>query len=375
MAEFDDKEQKTEEATPKRRSEAREEGQVAQSTELIAAVGLCMGAFTMVIAGSQLLETLAEIAVRTFAVLPELGTVEMSVPLGARLLEESLTSVLGSLALVTLPAIALALFTGYVQVGFQVTPKSIQPKLSKFDLVKGAKKLVSPRSVMRTVLSALKVILITTVVVVIAWNNIERIIRVSDNEVGPLIVAAGQVALRCVVGALVVILLLSLVDLAFQRYQHERDLRMTKKEVKEEAKQQEGDPHVKARIRQVQRELSSRRMMADVPDATVVVTNPTHYAVALRYERDDEERAMAPVVVAKGVDHLAQRIKAAARDANVVCYEDVPLARALYAQAEVGEEIPEDLYAAVATVLGYVYRLRDAASGRRPRQTVSAMSA
>lgn len=362
MGEFDDKDQKTEEATPKRRSEARDEGQVAQSTELIAAVGLCMGAFTMVLAGSQLLETLAEGAVRTFAALPELGTGSITVPIGERVLEESLTSVLGSLALVTLPAIVVSACFGYLQVGFKIAPKSIQPKLSKFDLVKGAKKFVSPRSVMRTVLSALKVILITTVVVLIAYHNIERVIRVSDNELGPLLVAAGQVALRCVIGALVVILLLALVDLAFQRYQHEKDLRMTKKEVKEEQKQQEGDPHVKARIRQVQRELSSQRMIADVPEATVVVTNPTHYAVALRYERDHEERAMAPIVLAKGVDHLAERIKAVARDANVICYEDVPLARALYAEAEVGEEIPEDLYGAVATVLGYVYRLRDSAT-------------
>jgi len=125
-------------------------------------------------------------------------------------------------------------------------------------------------------------------------------------------------------------------------------------------KNSEGDPHLKARVRRVQREMASRRMMADVPKATVVVTNPTHYAVALRYDRDEETGAGrgAPVVVAKGVDHVAERIKEIAREAEVLCYEDVPLARALHAQCEIGDEIPVDLFQAVATVLAYVYRVQ-----------------
>src|SRR6185503_1902075 len=157
------------------------------------------------------------------------------------------------------------------------------------------------------------------------------------------------VALRTTVAALAVILLLAVLDALFQRRQYEGDLRMTRAEVKEEHRLTEGDPHVRARIRSVQRELAMRRMMEDVPKATVVVTNPTHFAVALRYEREDGARH-APLVVAKGVDHLAERIKEVARAHGVACHEDVPLARALHARVRIGQEIPEELYAAVAAV-------------------------
>ena len=368
MADQEDQDAKTEEATPRRRSEARDKGQVALSSELIAAVGLCVGVFSIVAGGPKLAQAIARGAVSAYESLPSLGTIDMTVPLGTALVSESLTSVLGALALVTIPSIVLSALAGYLQVGFKVAPKAMEPKLSKFNLVKGAKRFVSLRSFMRTLLSSLKVILITVVVSVIAWNNVEGIIRTSNNELGPLMISVGHVAVRCVIGALIVILLLSLVDLVYQRFQHERDLRMSKKELKEETKQMEGDPKVKARIRQMQYEIATRRMMADVPDATVVVTNPTHFAVALRYEQDDDRERNAPVVLAKGVDHVAQRIKAVAREAGVALHEDVPLARALHAQTEVGQEIPEDLYAAVATVLGHVYRLRD----RRARAPLSA---
>ncbi|MCP3860357.1 MAG: EscU/YscU/HrcU family type III secretion system export apparatus switch protein, partial [Phycisphaeraceae bacterium] len=160
-----------------------------------------------------------------------------------------------------------------------------------------------------------------------------------DNELRPLLVGIGIIAMRCVTGALIVIVALAFADLAYQRFQHGKDLRMTKKEIKEEHRLTDGDPHVKARVRQLQREMATRRMMDDVPDSTVVVTNPTHFAVALKYERNANGAGAtsAPVVVAKGADHLAQKIKAVAAEAGVVLYEDVPLARALFAQAEIGE--------------------------------------
>jgi len=172
----------------------------------------------------------------------------------------------------------------------------------------------------------------------------------------------GLVALRATGAALAVILALAVLDALFQRLQHERDLRMTRAEVKEEHRLTEGDPHVRARIRSIQRELAMRRMMSDVPKSTVVVTNPTHYAVALRYERQAGGRTSAPIVSAKGVDHLAQRIKAVAAEHGVRCHEDVALARALYARVRVGQEIPEELYGAVAAVIATVYRLEEASA-------------
>ncbi|HKX45279.1 MAG TPA: EscU/YscU/HrcU family type III secretion system export apparatus switch protein, partial [Planctomycetota bacterium] len=192
------------------------------------------------------------------------------------------------------------------------------------------------------------------------WARFPDIVRSADGELRPTLKAGATVLAAAIAGALVAIVLLALVDLLYQRWQHERDLRMTKQEVREDLKQSEGDPHLKARVRQVQRELASRRMMEEVPKATVVVTNPTHFAVALRYELDagDGERLGAPRVVAKGADLLAQRIKHVAREHAVPCYEDVPLARSLYARAEVGREVPEDLYEAVATVISFVYRTR-----------------
>ena len=359
MADHQDKEQKTEEATPKRRQEAREKGQVPLSTEFVAALALTVGAGSLVFGGPRLMDEMGSGAVATFQSMSHMGTTELSVPAAAAILEESMSSILGVLALVTLPAIVVAAFAGFVQVGFQIAPKAMEPNLSKFDPVQGMKRLLSMRSVVRTSLAALKMSLITGVVFAIAWLHMDGILRSSTNELGPMLRAAGHLAVRCILGALVVVILLSLVDLIFQRYQHGRDLRMSKQEIKEEARLTDGDPTVRARIRRIQQELAMSRMMADVPAATVVVTNPTHYAVALRYEQNAVDSSpRAPVVVAKGVDVLAQRIKAVAAEHDVVCYEDVPLARALYAQTEVGQEIPEDLYSAVATVLGYVYRLR-----------------
>ena len=359
MAEHDDKEQKTEEATPRRQEEARERGQVAISSELMAGLGLVVGFVMLAVGGGLLMRTVAGGLVQTTGVLGSLGTSELSIPQSAQILEESLTSVMGALGIVVLPAIVVSALGGYLQVGFKVAPKAIELDPSKIDPVKGLQRLVSLRAIVRTGMAALKVSLITAVVVAIAWAHLGEVIRMGTTELGPLLAGLGQIALRCAAGALVVILFLGFVDLAFQRYQHSRDLRMTKQELKEEFRLTEGDPHLRARIRQIQREMATRRMMSDVPEATVVVTNPTHYAVALRYDYGDPlSPYSAPVVVAKGVDHLAQQIKKVAAENDVLCYEDVPLARALHSQCEIGQEIPEDLYAAVAAVLGYVYRLR-----------------
>jgi len=370
MADHQEKDQKTEEATPRRQDEARNRGQVAISTELIAAVSLVVGLGSLVLGGSALMQAIGGNAVDVIWVLGDLGTVDLDVSSAAALLEGSISSVLGVLALVTLPAVLLSGLIGYLQVGFRVAPEALQIEWNKVNPVSGWGRFFSLRSVVRTGMAAAKITLITAVVAIIAYAHVEDLARVGINELGPLLAAVGGILLRCCAGALAVILALSLIDMLYQRHQHSVDLRMTKKEVKEEAKMTEGDPHVRARIRRMQLELASRRMMADVPRATVVVTNPTHYAVALRYDREKPTtgRGQAPVVVAKGVDSLAQRIKAVAREAGVVCYEDVPLARALHAQCEVGDEIPEDLYAAVAAVLGYVYRLR----GRIPAMAASA---
>jgi flagellar biosynthetic protein FlhB len=372
MAEHDDREQRTEEATPRRRQEARERGQVALSSELVAAVGLAAGAGLLAVGGAQLARAVGGVLERGLGALASLGTSELSVPQSAALVERSATSVLGALCALLVPTVLLCALAGYAQVGFRIAPRAIEADAGKLDPVRGLQRLFGPRALVRTGLSLAKVLLITAAAATVAWLHVDEIARVGSSELGPLLAAVGVVALRTTAAALAVILALALLDALFQRLQLERDLRMTRAEVKEEHRLTEGDPHVRARIRALQRELATRRMMEDVPKATVVVTNPTHYAVALRYEREPTPpgspaamriRSTAPMVVAKGVDHVAEKIKDVAREHGVALHEDVALARALHARVQIGQEIPEELYAAVAAVLATIYRLQAAHAG------------
>lgn len=359
MADNAEKDQKTEEATPRRLEEARDKGQVGLSSELVAGLSLVSGALALVLGGPALARVIGHAIVRTLEHVPSMALEDVDVPLSAGLLRSVFAPVWGPLAVVVFPTIVLGAVASYAQVGLRITPKAVELDPNKINPIKGFGRLFGMRSIVRTAMALAKVLAVAIVVGAVAWHEVRNVIRLGINELGPQLVALGWIAMRCTAAALVVVVLLSLIDLLFQRYQHKRDLRMTKQEVKEEHKLTDGDPHVRARVRQLQREMASRRMMADVPTATVVVTNPTHYAVALKYERDGEGKGVqdVPIVVAKGLDHVAQKIKEVARENDVVCYEDVPLARALYRQVEVGQEIPEDLYAAVAAVLSYVFRL------------------
>ena len=358
MADGAERDQKTEEATPRRREEAREKGQVPLSSELVAATMLAGWMLALAFQGERLAGAVGGLLASSLQALGSLGTAE----LGQSQLVELLTTkgrvVGGALALLFLPLMSVGVLVGYGQIGFRVTPKALAFDPSRLDPFKGFGRMLSARSAVRTGLAVLKILLIGGVMAAIAWLQLGDITTLGGGELGPVLAGIGYVAARCAAGAIGVVLLLAVLDLAFQRFQHGRDLRMSKQEVRDELKSTEGDPHLKGRIRRVQRELASRRMMADVPDATVVVTNPTHYAVALRYEDRERDERSAPRIVAKGVDRVAERIKDVAREAGVPCYEDVPLARALHAQCEIGDQVPVELYEAVAGVLAYVYRVQ-----------------
>ena len=360
MADNVEKDQKTEDATPRRRQEAREQGQVPMSSEFVAAMLLVgwMGAFMF--AGGILGEDVGRTVSAGIERIATLGTGDITVSEAARVLAGIGRDGAGTLAIFIGPMMLLGMLVGYGQVGFGITPKAVAFDLAKLNPAKGVGRLFSLRSVVRTGMATAKIILIAAVMIGIASTQLGDIANLTGSDIGPMMRAVGHVVLRCAAGAILTVLVISLIDLAYQRYQHERDLKMSKQEVKDDMKNSEGDPHLKARIRAVQRELASRRMMEDVPTATVVVTNPTHYAVALLYERDGdgESGGSTPRVVAKGVDEVAQRIKQVARENEVLCYEDVPLARALHAQCEIGDEIPVDLFQAVASVLAYVYRVQ-----------------
>ena len=357
MAQDTESGEKTEEATPRRREEAREKGQVSLSTELVAALalGTAFGLYLMV--SGPALEILGDGVRKAFMRIGSLGAGDIDIPTATKLLESFGEGGLHAILLFALPLFALSLVVGYGQVGFRIAPKAVELSLSKIDPMKGLGRLFSMRTTVRTGLSTLKLVFIGLAIFMTIVSRLGPISTINGIDVGPALVIANDVFMRAVVAALLAILAIGLLDYAFQRWQHSKDLRMTKQEVREEHKNIEGDPHIKARIRQVQRELASRRMMEDVPNATVVVTNPTHYAVALKYERD-ELQGSAPRVVAKGVDHVAQKIKQVARENGVICFENVPLARALHAECEIGDSIPEELFEAVASVLAYVYRVQ-----------------
>jgi flagellar biosynthetic protein FlhB len=244
------------------------------------------------------------------------------------------------------------------QVRPKITPEVLKPRFTIINPITGFKKFFSPRSAVGLVKDLLKVGLIGALLYVMVRNETPAFASLTGAEPGQILVVVGEAVLKLGFAVVGVYMVIAIGDFAFERFQHERDLRMTKEEVKREARDQDINPHVRGALKARQREMAMARMMAAVPDADVVITNPTHFAVALRYARD----LPAPRVVAKGADHVALRIREIAREAGVMVLEDPPLARSLHAAAEVGDFIPAESFAAVAEILAYVYRV----TGREP---------
>ena len=346
--------EKTEAPTTRRRQEAREEGQVARSQDLTAAI--------MLFGAMLLLYVFAPMMLSVMKVLVETGLTG-----GADLAADS-TEDVGKVwstsmriasrivAPVALGVLVLGLGASVLQVGFMVTVKPITPSLGKISPLRGLKNLFSLRSGMRAVMSILKV---AVVLAVVAWTISEQmtgVIGLLQLNSAAVLAAASMLVFELALRITAVLLILAIFDYIYQRWQQEKDLRMSKQEVKEEFKRMEGDPLVKQRRAKVARQLAMQRIQMAVPGADVIVTNPTHFAVALKYDGDS---MVAPKVVAKGADFLAARIRQLAIAHNVPIVERPPLARALYQTVEVGQEIPDQFYGAVAEVLAYVYRLSE----------------
>ncbi len=362
-----EQDQRTEQATPRRRAQAREEGQVALSSELVVALLALAWLVALAVGGGALARSMGSGIEGGLATLGALGRDTWSVQSIAKLLVDVARNILTPLAALVLPLVLLGFFVSYGQIGFQLVPKAIELDFSKVSPAKGWGRIADKQALIRVGLALAKIVALTCVVGGVAWSKIGVATGLADQEVGPVLAGAGHIVFSCSVAAVIAILVLALADLGFQKLRHERNLRMTRNEVREEVRNMEGDPHVRARVRRIQREMARRRMLADVPKATVVITNPTHVAVAIRYERAPEHGSpgsvnRAPKVVAKGVELVALRIRETALGAGVPVHEDPPLARALHAQCEIGDEIPVGLYKAVAGVLAYVYRLRSKGS-------------
>ncbi|MEM8709398.1 MAG: flagellar biosynthesis protein FlhB [Planctomycetota bacterium] len=346
--------EKTEEPTAKRLNEARSEGQVAMSTEFIAALMLVASIGSFLVLGRGLVGAGGQLLVSSFERVSLMALHDLSPADFASLMSASVDGMARALAIMLTPVLIVGLIAGYGQIGFKIAPKALKVDLKKLSPASGAKKIFGMRGAVRTGLGLVKVVLIGLTVFGVALWQLPAVSAVAGTDAGQVVRAVGHVFLLAASAGAVVIVALSLIDFMYQRYQFNKDMKMTKQEVKEEAKNAEGDPQVKARIRAAQREIASRRMMEDVPEATVVITNPTHYAVALRY---DNGRDAAPTVVAKGLDFVALRIRAVASEAGVMIVEEPPLARALHRSCEIGDAVPENLFEAVAKVLAYVYRM------------------
>ena len=249
-----------------------------------------------------------------------------------------------------------SLIVNYAQVGFLFTTKTLKIKLNRLNPIEGFKKMFSKKALVELVKSILKIVLVGYIAYSYTISHMTRIIKYPDMETFSFFINFADLIYGAILRILGVLLLLSFMDYFFQWREHENNLKMSKQELKEEYKQTEGDPIVKGKIKQKQREMAMSRMMQDVPTADVIITNPTHYAVAIKYDRDKFD---APYLVAKGVDLIAENIKNIAKENDVPIVENKLLARGIYASIDIDDAIPEELYEAVAEVLAYVYSLKN----------------
>lgn len=351
--------EKTEQPTSKKLDDARKEGQVAKSKEVGNAVGI-MAMFVLIkIYIGTLGNNFIGVFENLYSQIP--GTIKEydgNVPM-ASIVTFVRTSMIRTLLLLLpflLVAFVVAFVCDVVQVQWKPTAKPLQPKFSKLNPLNGFKRIFSANSLIELLKAILKLTLVGYVVYSYIKGVASDVFLLYDMPINQAIGLIGEIVVDLGIRIAAVYVIIAAADFAYQKWKFNEDMKMTKQEVKDEYKNQEGDPAVKGKQKQRMREASMRRMMQELPKADVVITNPTHYAVAIKYDRDGE--AQAPVVVAKGADYLAQKIKEVARDNDIYIQEDKPLARMLYATVEVGQMIPPELYEPVANLLAFVYQLQ-----------------
>jgi flagellar biosynthetic protein FlhB len=363
MAEGEDESQKTEEPTQRRLDDARKKGDVAKSQEIpgwfILASGLALIGFVLPIVANSLAGSL-----QVYLSQAHTYTVEPQAILG------QLQDTAWNVALIVGPAILLLAFAGfaghYVQQGFLFTTEKIKPKFSKINPVEGFKRNFGPQGLANFLKGIGKMALVSLAAFIVIFPKREMLAGLPAVDVTSLLPIVREAAIELMIAALSVYGVVAALDYMFQKQSFTKRNRMSRREIKDEVKQSEGDPHIRAKLRQLRQERSQKRMMTKVPDAAVVITNPTHYAIALHY---DQGETPAPICVAKGIDAVALRIRELAEEHDVPIVEDPPLARALFATAELDEEIPLDHFQAVAKVIGYVLALAGGNRGARYRPT------
>lgn len=347
--------EKTEEPTAKKRADARKKGQVGRSQELNTAFVLLVGFFTLKLLWDSIYLSIASYTTYVFTNLNQSIDTENIIHIFIGIIV-----VLAKTAFPVMFAIMLiGLAINFFQVGLNFNTESIEFKLDKLNPINGFGRIFSKRSLVELAKSFFKILVIGFFLYRFIHEQILAMPQFMFFDLTTSLALVAEIIFQMAFIVIGVIMIMALMDYGYQKWQTTQDLKMTKQEVKDEMKQSEGDPQIKGKIRQKQRQMAMARMMKEVPKADVIVTNPTHYAIALSYQQG----MSAPLVVAKGQDLVAQRIKEIAREARVPIIENKPLARAIYAAVQIGDAIPQELYQAVAEVLAYVYRLKHARRG------------
>ncbi len=352
MAEDQDEAQKTEEPTHKRLEDARKKGQIVRSREINSLFILFVFAMIITVFAPHIMRQTSEVLAPFITHPQELATDAG----GLRRITAHLVTEIGAiLFLPGLMAIAAALGAGFMQSRFNTSWEPLIPKLEKISPLKGLKRMFSLTSVVEFLKGIIKITIVGVVAVLAVLPYFHYMPSLPSEEVFDILSFLSTLVERMMIGVLIVVFIIAVLDYMYQRFDFLKKLRMTKQEVKDEYKQQEGDPHIKQKLKQIRMERARGRMMAAVPQADVVITNPTHFAVALKYE---PETMRAPILVAKGTDTAAQRIKDIAYEHKIPVMRNPVLARAIYADVEVDMPIPQQHYLAVAKIISYVYKLK-----------------
>lgn len=354
MSENEDQDdaQKTEDPTPKKLEESRKKGQVALSREVNNWVMLCAGTIILTIMAGPMFTQLTKI-MQSYV---EMSYAYPSMPGGLKIvLGDGFIKVMQIMALPFLLMFFIAGMSSFLQVGPLWAPEALKPDISKISPIKGFKRLFSMRSLMEFAKGILKIAIISVVGIIIIKPYMGEFEAFIGMAIPTLMGELLKLIVKMMIGILVALLIIAAIDFVYQRFEHMKKMRMTKQEVKDEYKQMEGDPHVKGRLRQLRTQRARQRMMQSVPQADVVITNPTHFSIALKY---DPETMEAPKCIAKGVDEIALRIREVAKEHDIVIYENKPLARALYDVIDIDDFVPPEHFRAVAEVISYVFKIK-----------------
>jgi flagellar biosynthetic protein FlhB len=344
--------EKTEPASQKRREEARKKGQVAKSRDVVSVAVLAAGVIFLYFGGEHLASRMGAMIRNAFLSIPDFAARDFNL---FTFLNKTILASLMSVVPLMVTIAVVAIFANYVQVGAVWSVEPLAPKASKISPMEGAKRIFSKKSLVELAKSMAKIVIVGWAAFSVMNDEIGRLTQLMYQENVQIMRYLAEISFKVMTRSCYVIAAMALLDYLYQRWEFEQNMKMTKQEVKEEFKQTEGDPMVRARIRSIQREMARRRMMEDVKKADVVITNPTHLSIALRY---DPLTMTSPKVVAKGAEKMAFRIREIAQAHRVPLVENKALAQNLYKSVDIGREVPSGLYRAVAEVLAYVYGLK-----------------